>query len=64
MNARLCHDAAFAMATALLEIVQNCIRPEEHKDAFNEFYRVALSGIEAYCIQAERMQQRLYPSRN
>jgi len=64
MNQRLCHDAAFAMATAILEVVENCIRPEERRDALNEFYRVCMAGIEAYQIQAERMRQRLHPSKN
>jgi len=52
------------MATALLEIVQNCIREEDHRDAFAEFYRIAHAGIEAFCIQEERMQQRMTPSNN
>jgi hypothetical protein len=52
------------MAKALLEIVQDCIREEEHRDALEEFYRVAHAGLEAFCIQDERMRQRLKPSRN
>jgi hypothetical protein len=64
MNTRLQHDAAFAMARALLEIVQNCIRPEDHRDAFDEFYRVCKAGLEAYSVQQTRMEQRLRPSWN
>jgi hypothetical protein len=64
MNTRLQHDAAFAMATALLEIVENCIREDERRDAFAEFYRVVHAGIEAFCVQDERMRQRLKPSNN
>jgi hypothetical protein len=52
------------MAAALLEIVENCIREDERNDAFAEFYRVAHAGLEAFCIQDERMRQRLKPSRN
>lgn len=64
MNQRLQHDVSFALATALLEIVQNCIRPEEQRDCFDEFYRAARAALEAYDIQAERMRQRLHPSQN
>jgi hypothetical protein len=64
MNQRLCHDAAMAIATALLDTVRNCLREEEWLDARNEFYRIVLAGIEAMCIQDARMQQRLNPSSN
>jgi hypothetical protein len=64
MNTRLQQDAAFAMARALLEIVPNCIRPEEHRDAFNEFYHVCKAGLEAFSVQQARMEQRSRPSRN
>ncbi len=48
MNQRLQHDAAQAMAVALLDIVENCIRPEERLDALQEFYAVCKAGIEAF----------------
>jgi len=64
MNARLVHDAAVAMSTTLLEIVENCIREEEKLDAFQQFYQVSKAGIEAYHLQFDRMQQRLKPSSN
>jgi hypothetical protein len=52
------------MATALLEVVQSRIEQADRRHAFAEFYRVCLAGVEAFCIQAERMQQRMKPSRN
>ncbi len=61
---RLIHDTAFAMATALIEIVGPCLRDEEQRDAFGEFYRVATAGIEAFVIQRNRELQRLKPSNN
>ena len=53
---RLQHDTAFALATALLEIVENCIRPEERRDAFD--------ALECYETMKGREESRLRPSRN
>jgi hypothetical protein len=64
MNQRLQHDAATAMAKALLDLVVPCLREEEHQDAFEEFYAVCKAGIEAFCIQQDRMQRRLRPMDN
>jgi hypothetical protein len=63
-NQRLQHDTAFALATALLGIVQGCIREEERRDAFEAFYEVCRAGIEAHDIQRQRMQTRLNPFKN
>jgi hypothetical protein len=63
-NQRLQHDAAAAIAKACLEVIASCIHPCCHKDAWEEFYRIAKIGIEAYEIQRQRMLQRLLPSRN
>jgi hypothetical protein len=64
MNKRLQHDCAFMMARTLLSIVQGCIREDEHREAFDEFFQACLAGIEQYEIQRERMLQRLRPGRN
>ena len=32
--------------------------------AFDEFYVIAKAGIEAFCIQENRMLQRLNPTKN
>jgi hypothetical protein len=59
MNQRLVHDTAVVMAKAILDIMKPCIREEEMRDAFSEFYVVCKAGIETFCIQQDRMQQRL-----
>ncbi len=64
MNERLINNTAFQMALALLGLVKNCVMPEEHTDAFNEFYSVCKSYLEGYQIQMERMEKRLRPMRN
>jgi hypothetical protein len=63
-NQRLQHDTAFGLAAALLDIVRNCIREEERRDAFDAFYEACLAGIEAHDIQRQRMQLRLHPFNN
>jgi hypothetical protein len=62
--AKLQHEGAVAMATALLEIVGPCLRDEERHDAYEEFYRVSLVGIESYVIQRSRELTRRNPSLN
>jgi hypothetical protein len=64
ISQRLQHDTAFALATALLEIVQHCIREEERRDAFDAFYEACRAGIEAHDIQRQRMHLRLHPFNN
>jgi hypothetical protein len=48
INRRLQHDTAFALATALLDIVRNCIREE----------------TEAHDIRRQRIETRLRPFNN
>jgi hypothetical protein len=64
MNQRLIHDVAMAMAVAILELVEGCIRPEEQRDAFEEFYCACKAGLENYEMQRAGMTQRLYPTKN
>jgi len=64
MTKRLQHDAAVAIAKACLDVVASCVHPSCHKDAWDEFYLIAKSGIEDYEIQVDRMQHRLHPSNN
>jgi hypothetical protein len=63
-NPRLQHDAAFAIARACLNVVASCVHPSCHKDAWEKFYMIAKSCIEAYEIQADRMLDRLRPLEN
>jgi hypothetical protein len=64
MNQRLIHDTAMAMAQAILDLVAPCLREEEQMEAFGEFYIACKAGIEVFCIQQDRMRQRLRPTRN
>ena len=47
------------MAHAILEIIGNCLREEERRDAFVEFYRVCRDGIETYTVQKEWLEQKI-----
>jgi hypothetical protein len=63
-NHRLSHDAAFAMAKALLEITAPCLMEAEKREAFREFYEICRAGLEAYDAQVDRMQRRMQPGKN
>jgi hypothetical protein len=58
------HDAAFAMAKAILDVVERCIPPGQHQAAFSEFYQAALAALLSYDIQTRREESRLKPSNN
>ena len=60
----LIHDAAHAMAAALLEIVGPVLRDDEKHDVFEEFVEICKAGIEAYTVQRNREMQRFNPTRN
>ena len=64
MCQRLQHDTAFALATALLAIIENCIRPDERRDAFDEFYAACKGAFECYEAMKGREESRPQPSRN
>lgn len=59
MNTRLIHDAAFRMAGELLAIIAPCLRPEEQRDCWEEFYTVAKRFLTEYEEQAARLRRRL-----
>jgi hypothetical protein len=63
-NQSLGHDHAYALATVIIDIVGGCLREEERRDAFNEFYKAAMASFEHYEQQADRREQRLRPSLN
>lgn len=56
------HDVARATAAALLEQVRNCLRDEEHRDAFEVFYEIVRAALEAF--RADDLAGRLGPGRN
>ncbi len=64
INHRLVNESAFEMAKAMLATVQNCLRPEEHRDAFEIFYEQCRDGLLNFEAKRQRMQQRLRPSDN
>lgn len=63
-NQRLRHDVAFAAATAIVEIFQNLLMPDEVKDAREEVYRAVMGSLEYYDQHRERMEKRLRPMSN
>ena len=64
MNRKLTNEVAFLMARELLSVVQNCLRPEERRDCFEEFFEVCKLGQNAHDMHADTMHGRLKPSRN
>ena len=64
MSQTMTNEMAFLMARELLGIVQNCIRPEEHRDAFEEFFEVCRRGLNARERHADKIHERLNPSTN
>jgi hypothetical protein len=64
MCQHLRHDTAIALATALLEIIGNCLRDEERKDAFDEFFTACMGALECYDTLKRCNDNRLAPSRN
>lgn len=59
------HDTAVAIARAILDIVAPCLRPEERRDAFEEFYYAVSAGLEAYeSMRARRPIASAEPSPN
>ena len=63
-NDRIRHDVAVAGATALLHSFCGCLREEERRDAFDEFYRVLLESLDKFQLQSDRMMKRLDPTNN
>lgn len=58
------HDHAYALAAVLVELVKNCIRPEERRDAWEAFYEAAKVAFREYEEKADRMHRRVRPSMN
>jgi len=64
MTQTMTNEMAFLMARELLGIVQNCLRPEEHRDAFEEFFEVCKRGLNARDTHVDTMDGRPATSRN
>lgn len=48
MPSSLAHDTASAAAVALVERVENCLREEERRDAYDVFYEIVHAALESY----------------
>jgi hypothetical protein len=64
VNQRLIDDVAFATSRHVLEVFADCIREEQHRDAFEEIYERVKAGIECFQIEHNRMLRRLDPGSN
>lgn len=64
MNQRLCHDCALMMTEHCIELLVNVLDEEQKLQARDGIFEICLAGIEAFCMQQERMQQRLRPMDN
>lgn len=60
-NIRLHHDVSAACATALVEIVANCLREEERRDAWGMFYEAVKASLMQYDAHREMEAARLHP---
>lgn len=60
----LIHDHAMALAKANLDIVASCLREEEQREAFNQFYEAAKATLIHFDERANRMRRRVDPSNN
>ena len=61
---RLMHDAAWACARALTEMVAPALRPEEQAEYFASALEAVRAAIEAFEIRKDREQMRLKPNPN
>jgi hypothetical protein len=59
MHTRLIHDFVFRLAKRALSIIAPCLREEEHRDAFAEFYAAFKEEVRKYETDRERMLVRL-----
>lgn len=64
MNQRLCHDCALMMTEHCIELLVNVLDEEQKLQARDGIYEICLAGIEAFCLQQDRMMQRLNPTKN
>jgi hypothetical protein len=59
MNRRLANEFVIRLARRALSIITPCLREEEHRDAFSEFYGAFKEELVRYERSRERMQARL-----
>jgi hypothetical protein len=64
MNPRMIHDRAFVMTKEIVGKIAHNYREEELRDMFEEFFAVCKDGLQALCLEQERLDQRLRPTNN
>ncbi len=64
ISQHLIHDHAMALAKAILDIIAPCLREEEQREAFGQFYEACKAGFMHYEERADRMMRRLRPLEN
>jgi hypothetical protein len=61
---RLRHDCSWACAVSIVECIENCLRPEERRDALHEVYSRVKAAFDCYEQMKAGEATRLKPSRN
>lgn len=64
MKRRNINHHTYQMATELLRVVENCIAPNERRDAWEEFVEVIRQDLTRYETAVDREGKRLKPSEN
>lgn len=64
VNERLARDCALMMMEHCIELLVNVLDEEQKLQARDGIYEICLAGIEAFCLQDDRMRQRLEPLKN
>ncbi len=55
------HDVMWAGGRACLDVIANCIREDEHRDAFEAFAEIINSCLEKYDELLGRTEGRIFP---
>jgi hypothetical protein len=61
MNERRVNHAAHLLTVSVMGIIENLLREEEKRDAYEAIYQVAKAGIERFDLDQERERKRLFP---
>lgn len=62
MNQRLVNQTAFLMARAMLGLMQDLLKPEDLRVAFEFLFDSCKDGLALYDEERERMERRLHPT--
>jgi len=64
MNERLINQVSFDVAIEVVKVFAPLLREEETRDAVEEVVGRVKAGIVRYCLETDRIRQRLQPTRN